>query len=142
MALANLSRSPYGLAGELLIPPRQFVNTFLTRTLPLLVCIAVGSAISWVSIYVFWFAIWIFHSVPAARAADAVGSFLLLPGRYVFQWSGGNQSSIFYDPISFSGTNGLVLGLIFYSIFRAIWTRRTAKTENAHTNECGHPVIR
>ena len=102
------------------------MKTFLTRTLPLLLCIAVGTALSWVSIYAFWFAVWIFHTVPAARACDAVGSFLLLPAKWVFELLGGDQSSIFFDPTSYSGTNGLILGILFYCGFRALWNRREA----------------
>jgi hypothetical protein len=102
------------------------VKTLRTRALPLLACILVGTALSWVSIYVFWFAIWTFHSVPVARGFDAVGSLLLLPARYVFAWAGGDQSTIFYQPIPFSGTNGLILGVLFYCVFRAVWMREGA----------------
>jgi len=97
------------------------VNTFRTRALPLLACILVGTALSWVSIYVFWFAIWTFHSVPVARALDAVGNILLLPAQYVCEWSGGDQTTIFYQPVPFSGTTGLILGVLFCSVFRAVW---------------------
>jgi hypothetical protein len=95
------------------------VKTFLTRTLPLLVSIALGTVLSWVSIYAFWFGIWTFHSVPAARAADALGAFILIPAKWVFDMLGGDQSTIFYDPISFSGTNGLVVGILIYCVYRA-----------------------
>jgi hypothetical protein len=96
------------------------VKTLVTRIIPLLVCVAAGSVLSWVSIYSFWFAIWIFHSVPAARFCDAIGSALLFPGRQVFGLLGGDQNVIFFDPIPFSGTNGLILGIVFYSVFRAV----------------------
>ncbi len=119
-------RCLYGLAGDLLISTPSSVKTFLTRTLPLLLCIAFGTALSWVSVYAFWFAVWTFHSVPVARAADAVGSFILFPARWVYELSGGDQSSIFFDPTSFSGTNGLIVGMIFYSLFRAVVRRREA----------------
>ena len=87
--------------------------------------------VSWVSIYAFWFAVWTFHNVAAARAADAVGSFILYPGRWIFELLGGDQSAIFYDPISFSGTNGLVVGIVLYCVFRAGVRRR----ENGKTVE-------
>ncbi len=103
------------------------MKTFLTRTLPLLLCIAAGTALSWVSIYAFWFAVWTFHSVPAARACDALGSFLLLPAKWIFELLGGDQSSIFFDPSSYSGTNGLILGLLLYTAFRAVLTRIEAR---------------
>ncbi len=74
---------------------------------------------SWVSIYAFWFGVWIFHTVPAARASDAVGKILLLPARSVFAALGGDQTAIFYDPVSFAGTNGLILGVFVYCLFRA-----------------------
>jgi xanthine/uracil/vitamin C permease (AzgA family) len=106
-------------------PPFNLVKTFLTRTLPLLLCIAVGAALSWLSIYAFYFAAVLFHSVPVMRACDAVGSFLLSPARWIFAALGGDQSTIFYDPVAFSGTNGLILGILFYCVFRAILNRRT-----------------
>jgi hypothetical protein len=115
--------------------PRHIVKTFLTRTLPLLVCIAAGILLSWVSIYAFWFAVWTFHSVPVARAIDAVGSFLLWPARWVTEWVGGDQTSVFFDPVSFAGTNGLILGILFYCVFRAIWKRRAAVDH-------GQPAVR
>jgi hypothetical protein len=108
------------------------VKTFLTRTLPLLLCIAAGTALSWVSIYAFWFAVWTFHSVPAARACDALGSFLLLPAKWVFELLGGDQSSIFFDPSSYSGTNGLILGLLLYSLFRGVLNRREGRNSIPH----------
>lgn len=86
-----------------------------------------GTVLSWVSIYAFWFAVWIFHSVPAARAADAVGSFILLPARWIFELLGGDQSAIFFDPTSFSGTNGLIVGILLYCIFRGLLGRREAR---------------
>jgi hypothetical protein len=94
------------------------VKTLSGRIIPLLLCIAVGTVVSWVSIYAFWFAVWTFHSVPAARAADAVGAFILYPARWVFELLGGDQSTIFYDPVSFSGTNGLIVGILLYCVFR------------------------
>jgi hypothetical protein len=105
------------------------VKTLLTRTLPLLLCIVVGTALSWVSIYVFWFAVWTFHSVPVARAADAVGTVILTPARWVFELLGGDQSTIFFDPTSFSGTNGLILGILFYCVFRLLLTRRGPRNQ-------------
>jgi len=114
---------PNGLAGELLPTPR-FVKTFLTRTLPLLLSIVVGTALSWVSIYLYWFGMWTFHSIPAARACGALGTFLLLPARWIFEMMGGDQTTVFYDPTSFSGANGLVLGILFYAVFGHFWKRR------------------
>ncbi len=120
------------------------------RCVPLLLCIEIGAAISWVSIYSFWFAIWTFHSVPAARAFDAVGSILLSPARWTFEGLGGDQSAIFFDPESFAGTNGLILGILIYGFFRA--TRRPHRAEGANgspapqftctlrTNGYEHPV--
>ena len=109
------------------------MKTFLTRTLPLLLCIVVGTVISWISIYAFWFAVWTFHTVPAARAADAVGAFILSPGRWIFNVLGGDQSTLFYDPISFSGTNGLIVGIILYCVFRALLSRHESRKPVART---------
>jgi hypothetical protein len=108
------------------------VKNFQTRTLPLIICILVGMALSWVSIYSFWFGVWIFHSVPAARACDAVGSFLLKPGHWIFDRLG-DQSSSFMDPVSFTGINGLLLGLAMYAVYLGTWNRRDARrTVNVH----------
>lgn len=84
---------------------------------------------SWVSVYAWWFAVWTFHSVPAARACDAIGSSLLFPARWIFELMGADQSAIFFDPISFSGTNGLILGILLYSLFRALWSRQQARMD-------------
>jgi hypothetical protein len=86
----------------------------------------VGTAISWASIYAFWFGVWTFHSVPAARLCDSVGNFILQPAHWFSEFMGGDQSTIFVDPTSFSGTNGLIIGLLFYGIFRAIMNHREA----------------
>ena len=108
------------------LPFEHFVKTFQTRTLPLLSSIALGTALSWASIYAFWFAIWTFHSVPIARACDLVADFILIPATWIFEWLGGDQTTMFTDSTSFAGTNGLILGILFYSIFRAWWTRHEA----------------
>ncbi len=79
--------------------------------------------VSWLSIYAFWFGVWTFHTVPAARFCDAIGSVILMPAHWVFQFLGGDQSTIFVDPKSFSETNGLIIGVLFYSIFRAFRPR-------------------
>jgi hypothetical protein len=94
---------------------------------PLLFCIEAGMALSWVSIYAFWFGVWTFHSVPAARACDALGSAILLPAKWVFELVGGDQSSIYFDPVAYSGTNGLILGIVLYCAFRMIATRGEPK---------------
>ena len=111
------------------------MKTLLTRTLPLLLCIAAGNVVSWMSYYAGWIAIWTLHTVPAVRAFDAVGSFLIIPGSWVcrgvcafVEWtSGETQDMVSLYPVLYWGTNGLILGIIFYSIFRAIWTRREAR---------------
>jgi hypothetical protein len=115
------------------------VKTLLTRTLPLLLSIALGAVLSWVSIYVFWFAIWTFHSVPIANACGAIGDFLLLPARFFYEWVGGDQTTVFYDPISYSVTNGLVLGIIFYCIFRVWWDGREAARQTRALDANGAP---
>ncbi len=103
------------------------MKTFLTRALPLLLCIAVGAALSWSSVYAFWFAARTLHSVPALRACDAVGSILLLPAKYIFELLGGDQTTIFFVPTAYWGTNGLVLGILFYCVFRGVLRGREAK---------------
>ena len=83
-------------------------------------------AVSWVSIYAFWFGVWMFHTVPAARFCDALGQFILQPAHWVFELLGGDQSTIFVDPKSFSETNGLIIGVLMYCIFRSIVKHREA----------------
>ncbi len=61
-----------------------------------------------------------------------MGSFLLLPGKWVFELFGVDPSDIFYNPISHSGTNGLILGVALYSVFSAVSNRL----------EAGKPVTR
>lgn len=103
------------------------MNTLLTRVIPLLLLVLVGTLISWMAFYAWWFGVWIFHSVPAARTCVAVGDFILLPARHVFGFAGGDQSTIFADPFSFSGTNGLVLGMIMYILLRSVIHWRAAR---------------
>lgn len=100
---------------------------FRSHSVPVIFCVELGTSVSWVSIYMFCFAVWVFHSVPAVRACEAMGNFLLLPARGIFELTGADQSAIFFDPISFAGTNGLILGLLFYAAFRMIWNRRESK---------------
>jgi hypothetical protein len=83
--------------------------------------------VSWASIYAFWFGVWIFHTVPAARACDIVGKILLFPARSVSAALRLDQMEIFYDPISFAGTNGLILGVFAYCLFRAFYTGRASR---------------
>ncbi|HEX4085051.1 MAG TPA: hypothetical protein VHY22_09080 [Chthoniobacteraceae bacterium] len=99
------------------------MKTLLTRVIPLLLCILTGFVVSWVAIYAFWFGVWIFHTVPAARAFDAVGRIILTPARLIYRAAGGDQSTPLFDPISYVGTNGLFLGIVFYSIFRNLYGR-------------------
>jgi hypothetical protein len=100
------------------------VKTLRTRILPLLLCIAAGTGLSWVSIYAFWFAIWTFHSVPVARAIGAAGDLLLYPAQWITEWSGGDQTTVFYYPYWYAETNGLILGILFYCVYRVAWTMR------------------
>jgi hypothetical protein len=53
-----------------------------------------------------------------------MGSFILLPAKWVFELAGGDQSSIFFDPVSYSGTNGLILGILLYYAFRSVMRQR------------------
>ncbi len=102
------------------------MKTFLNRVIPLLLSITLGMALSWVSIYAFWFGVWTFHTLPAARAFDAVGSFILQPAHWIYQLAGVDQSSIFLDPSLFAKINGLIIGVIIYSVFRAFMRHREA----------------
>ena len=100
------------------------MKTLFGRIIPLLLSIVVGTVLSWVSIYAFWFAIWTFHNVAAAQAAGAVGDFVLRPAVWIFEWLGWGLTAIFDDPIVFAGTNGLVVGILIYCVFRAVVTHR------------------
>jgi hypothetical protein len=117
------------------------VKTLLNRVLPLLLCIAFGAALSWVSIYVYWFAIWTFHSVPIANACGALADFVLLPARWVNELQGFDQTAVFDHPNSYAADNGLVLGIIFYSIFRISWDRREAARQMRALHSNGHPQL-
>ena len=107
------------------------MKTFQTRAIPLLLGIALGMAISWVSIYLFWFAIWTFHSVPMARFIAGIGTVILFPAQWITEFTGGDQSTVLYDPVSYAGTNGLVIGIILYCIFRA-WLKRHERAKEMH----------
>lgn len=101
------------------------MKTLLPRILPLLLAIILGSVLSWIAIYAFWFGIWTFHNVAAARACGAAGVFLLLPARLVFTQLGGDQTAVFSNPVAYSVANGLVLGVAAHEMayrFRA-WRR-------------------
>ena len=125
------------------------MKNILARSVQLLSSIAVGCIVSWVSLYAFFFGAWMFHSVTAARAADAIGSLLLLPGRMVFNWllrslmGGDDPTAIFQNPIAYPGTNGLILGIILYSIWRALLHLQTSRcngTASSSHAANGQPV--
>lgn len=107
------------------------MNTLRHRTLPLLLSIAVGTVVSWVSIYAFIFSVWVFHSITAVRASEAVAEGLLLPAHWVFRLVGVDQTAIFFDPLVYSGTNGLILGVILYSCYRGIFHGRPRRPGGA-----------
>ncbi len=105
------------------------MKTFLWRVLPLLLAILLGSILSWVSIYAFWFGVWTFHNVAAARACDWLGSILLLPAREVFVQFGADQTALFFDPVSYSVANGLLIGVVGSICIRAAWGWRRRGVE-------------
>lgn len=79
--------------------------------------------------YLFLFSVWMFHSIPAVRAATTLGDLLLFPARTIFELLGGDQTNPFFVPTAFAGTNGLILGILFYCVFRVILnSRETVKS--------------
>ena len=100
------------------------MNTLRTRVIPLISSILIGFAVSWVSFFAFWFGVWIFHTVPGARACEALGDFILLPARLVYYLLSfgldADQSPPLVDPMPYIGTNGLILGVILYSGYRGV----------------------
>lgn len=117
------------------------MNTLRTRTLPLLASVAVCAALSWGAIYASWFAIWTFHSVPAMRVCEAAATLFLTPARCIFEWLGGDQTTQFFEPVPYSGTNGLVLGIILYSLLRGYWRLRGKKPQPINRAN-GHPTAK
>jgi len=88
----------------------------MSRFAALLAFLVVSFALSWLSVYAFWFAAYGFHSVPAVRACETVGSFVLIPVRVVF-WLVGDffdQTAPLTDPTSYAALNGVLLGSLLY----------------------------
>jgi hypothetical protein len=80
--------------------------------------------VSWCAIYSFWIAARLFHSVPAARAADAIGQIILLPGRlFLSRFESADQSSSLANPMLFALINGTLLGLLVYLLLRWLLPR-------------------
>jgi hypothetical protein len=105
---------------------------FLTCLFSVILCIAIASALSYLAFYSFWFAASSFHSVPVARACDAVGMIFLLPARILFFCFGSavDQSMPLSDPVTYSITNGTFLGILLYSLIRPILFRNTGKVSS------------
>jgi hypothetical protein len=86
----------------------------------LLAFIGVALILSWFSVYAFWYAAFAFHSVPAVRFCEAIGSVILIPVRVVF-WMFGDffdQTAPLTDPSSYAALNAVLLGTIVYSCCR------------------------
>jgi hypothetical protein len=88
----------------------------------LLTFILVAYGLSWLSVYAFWLAAYAFHSVPAVRFCEALGSILLLPVRTLF-WACGDlfdQSAPLSDPTSYAAMNAVLLGSFSYACCRKL----------------------
>ncbi len=86
----------------------------------LLAFITVSFALSWLSVYAFWFSAYAFHSVPAVRLCDSIGSIVLLPIRIVFWMCSDllDQTAPLTDPTSYAALNAVLLGSLLYSCCR------------------------
>jgi hypothetical protein len=86
----------------------------------LLAFIFTAFVLSWFSVFAFWFAAYAFHSVPAVRLCEAIGSVILLPVRVVFQAFSGffDQTAPLTDPTSYAALNGVLLGALAYGCCR------------------------
>ena len=76
--------------------------------------------LSWCAVYSFWIAAHLFHSVPAVRFCNAVGSFILLPARVLF-WLAGDlvdQSTPLTDPVYYAAINATLVGTLAYTFVR------------------------
>jgi hypothetical protein len=111
------------LLRALILPAQPYypVKTNVSRVVPLLACIALCSALSWVSIYAFWFAVRVFHSVPVMRACDAAGHFFLMPANWICEEVGGDQTTVLFFPMLYAITNGLIWGVALYCAVRTAW---------------------
>jgi len=98
------------------------MRQFLKYSLALISCIALASLMSYAAFYAFWFGVWCFHSVPAARACDMAGSIFLTPARLVYYGLGGlvDQTTALADPISYCTTNGIFFGTLLYACLRRV----------------------
>ncbi len=86
----------------------------LKFTFSLLAWIAAGCGLSLLAVHGFWIGVWLFQSVPLARACDAIGQIVLLPVRGAFLCAGSliDQSAPLSEPFWYAITNGSLLGLI------------------------------
>ncbi|MGB8353085.1 MAG: hypothetical protein WCD79_04290 [Chthoniobacteraceae bacterium] len=102
------------------------MRSFFKYLIPMLLCIAFASALSYVAFYGFWIGARVFHSVPVARACDAVGAVILIPARFIYWCSGGlaDQSIPLADPQGYSMTNGIFLGSVLYALIRPMLQRK------------------
>lgn len=101
----------------------------------LLAFIGVAFILSWFSVFAFWYAAFAFHSVPAIRFCEAVGSIILIPVRIIF-WAFGDffdQTAPLTDPKSYAALNAVLLGTLIYSCCRRflVATSSTAQEEPA-----------
>jgi hypothetical protein len=105
------------------------VTNNLSRTVSFLVCILACVAVSWVSIYAFWFAVWTFHNVDAARTADFIGSAILFPARWILERFSYDETILLQTPVVYAGGNGLILGTVLYSLYRTVALKNEASRE-------------
>ena len=95
--------------------------------------VAVFCCLSWMAVYAFWFGVWLFDSVPAARACDAIGKVFLLPA-WCFLWLAGgfnNPQAPLFDPVQYAMTNGALAGTVAYACCRRIFFRGEFQQDRA-----------
>jgi hypothetical protein len=88
----------------------------------LLAFIGVAFVLSWLSVYAFWYAAFVFKSVAMLRICEVIGSIILIPVRVVF-WAFGDffdQTAPLTDPTSYAALNAVLLGTAIYSCCRRL----------------------
>ena len=101
---------------------------FLTA---LAACIGAAFAASLLAVHAFWVGGKISHSVHFARAADTVGSLVLIPSRLALLVLDAaiGTSTLLPEPRLLAAINGVIIGLAFYA-----WLQRKRPASTGRSN--------
>jgi hypothetical protein len=103
----------------------------------LLAFIGVAFVLSWLSVYAYWYAAFLFKSVVILRICEVAGSIILIPVRVVF-WAFGDffdQTAPLTDPTSYAALNAVLLGTIIYSCCRRLLVGKNATQSQEEQSE-------